>query len=141
MKPKTDINDASTELSSGMKTALKQPQKFYYILLRSGLSANEAQDLMYDLKFPKLRMASPTARKKVIKTLTKLINTITSDPMLYTRFLSLSQSKKIFEMDTASANIPGVSTPEVFMNANKLLNYIKMNKRKKPKFDMINHTS
>ena len=105
MKPKTDINDASTELSSGMKTALKQPQKFYYILLRSGLSANQAQDLMYDLKFPKLRMASPTARKKVIKTLTKLINTITSDPMLYTRFLSLSQSKKIFEMENINLKI------------------------------------
>jgi hypothetical protein len=44
-------------------------------------------------------------------------------------------------MDTGGANIPGVSTPEVFMNVNKLLNYLKLNRRKKPKFDIINHTS
>jgi len=141
MKPKINPNDASTELSAGIKSALRNPQKFYYILLRSGIGAQQAQDLMYDLKYPKLRMASPNARKKVIKLLTKLIDTITSDSMLYARFLSLSQNKKIFEMDTAGANIPGVSSPEVFMNVNKLLNYLKLNKRKKPKFDIINHTS
>ena len=141
MNPKYNKNDASTELSAGMKTALRNPQKFYYILLRSGIGAQEAQELMYDLKYPKLRLANPNSRKKIIKLLTKVINSITSDPMLYARFLSLSQNKKIFEMDTGSANIPGVSTPEVFMNANKILQYLKLNKRKKPKFDIINHTS
>ena len=130
MKPKSDINDASTELSAGIKSALRYPQKFYYILLRSGLSATQAQDLMYDLKYPKLRMASPTARKKVIKILTKLIDTITTDSMLYSRFLSLSQSKKLFEMDTASSGILGVSDQGHFMSVANLLKYINRNKSK-----------
>lgn len=141
MKSKNTNNDMSTELIAGFKTALKNPQKFYYILLRSGLTAAEAQDLMYDIRYPKLRMANPNSRKKIIKLLTKLINSITTDGMLYSRFLSISQNKKIFEMDTTSSNIPGISTPEVFMNADKLLKYIKLNKRKKPKFDIINSTN
>lgn len=97
-KKEENLNSSNTEFISAMKGVLDHPQKFYYLLTLSGMSASNAQKLMFDLKYPKLRLASPTARKKVIKTLTNLINTITSDNILYSRFRSLSR-QGIFEQE------------------------------------------
>jgi len=92
MNNKPQVN---SEFASQFRGVLKNPQKMYYLLMMSGLSGSKAQELLYDLKYPKLRMASADARKKVIKLLTAMINTITNDSMLYSRFLSLARSKNV----------------------------------------------
>ena len=59
-------NIIASGIQNSMRSVLKNPQKFLYLLLLSGYSSSEAQNIMYDLKFPYLRMASPDARKKII---------------------------------------------------------------------------
>jgi len=147
MKDKKETNKkvSESEFVSSMKGVLKSPQKFYYLLIISGMSASKAQNLMFDLKYPKLRMNSPSARKKVIKILTALIDTITGDTMLYSRFRSLSR-QGIFEQDggMSTASLPGVGlgVPDVqsdppFGAIPGLFNFVKKHKNNKNKFNSI----
>lgn len=145
-----DLNVSKTEFISAMKGVLNNPQKFYYLLMLSGYSASRAQNLMFDLKYPKLRMASPTARKKVIKTLTNLINAITGDNVLYSRFRSLSRDG-LFEQEgevssgmTTSSGIPGMGVPSVevdppFGSIPGLFKYVKKHAKNKKNNILINH--
>lgn len=151
MKPinKDNINDSNTEFAKQMRGVLDNPKKFYYLLILSGYSGSEAQNLMFDLKYPKLRMASPTARKKVIKLLTTLINTITKDNMLYARFRNLAQHG-IFEENgggvTSVASVGqniGLGVPNAQIdpppvNRRNLIKYLLRNKNGSRRFDFIN---
>jgi hypothetical protein len=141
---KENINDSSTELTSQMRGVLANPQKFYYLLILSGLSASKAQSLMFDLKYPKLRLASPSARKKVIKLLTTLIDTITKDNMLYSRFRSLA-GHGLFEQEggmTTASGIPGMGYPSAqadppFGSIPGLFKFIKKHAKSKNKLDPV----
>ena len=136
---KDSINDASTEMVNTIGGALSNPKKFYFLLLLSGFSASKAQDLMYDLKYPKLRMASTAARKKVINLLISLIDIITGDSMLYARFRTLSKKGILGEdsgMSTASLPNVGLGNPDVqsdppFGAIPGILNFLKKRKRNK----------
>ena len=100
-------------IQNSMHSVLKNPQKFLYLLLLSGYSSSEAQNIMYDLKFPYIRMGSLEARKKIVLILTKLINLISTDSMLYSRMRALASEKGLHEMDTSSG-IAGLPPEEPF---------------------------
>ena len=121
-----------SSIQSSMRSVLKNPQKFYYLLLLSGYSGSQAQDIMYDLKFPYLRMASPDARKKIILILTKLINLISTDPLLYSRMRALASEKGLHEMDTSSG-IAGLPPEEPFGIIAAEKHYKKKHKHKRAK--------
>lgn len=121
-----------SSIQSSMRSVLKNPQKFYYLLLLSGYSGSQAQDIMYDLKFPYLRMASPDARKKIILILTKLINLISTDPLLYSRMRSLASERGLHEMDTSSG-IAGLPPDQIFGIISAEKHYKKKHKHKRAK--------
>jgi len=77
------------------------------------MSAGQAQQLVYDIKYAKIRLSSTTARKKIIQVLSKIINMITSDNMLYNRFRMLAQNEHVFkeEMSVGSGAIAGLGFP------------------------------
>lgn len=142
-KEKENINNSSTEMVNQMKGVLANPQKFYYLLILSGLSASKAQNLMFDLKYPKLRLSSPTARKKVIKVLITLIDTITKDNMLYSRFRNLA-GHGLFEQEggMTTTSLPGVGlgVPDVksdppFGSIPGLFKFIKRHRRNNNRLD------
>lgn len=136
MKQKQEVN---SEFASMFRGVLKNPQKMYYLLMMSGMSGSKAQELLYDLKYPKLRMASANARKKVIKLLTAIINTITSDNMLFSRFLSLARNKNVLgeEGIGSGEGLAGlVGEPPV--NKTNLIKYLLKNRKKSKKFDFVN---
>jgi hypothetical protein len=122
----------ASSIQSSMRSVLKNPQKFYYLLLLSGYSSTEAQNIMYDLKFPYIRMNSPEARKKIIIILTKLVNLISTDSMLYSRMRALASEKGLHEMDTSSG-IAGLPPEEPFGIIAAEKHYKKKHKHKRAK--------
>lgn len=123
---------------------LRNPQKFYFLLMLSGMSGQQAQQMVYDLKYPKLRLANPASRRKIIDLLTNLINLITKDSMLYNRFRVLAQEKHIFkeQLSVGSGSIAGLGFPSAEADpppvpVKSLLKYVRKNTKNKGKMNPL----
>jgi hypothetical protein len=116
-KSKKKINESTEkeEIINFMKNSMRNPLRFYYLLLLAGEPATEAQKTLYNLKFPVIRTASYEIRKKMMKMLTKIIDLMVTDPILYNRLRSLAIGKKLKideEMSVGNSAIPAVSSTE-----------------------------
>jgi len=138
------MNQTKNEIVNAFGGILKNPQKFYFLLLLSGMSAGQAQQLVYDIKYAKIRLSSMTARKKIIQVLSKIINMITSDNMLYNRFRMLAQNEHVFkeEMSVGSGAIAGLGFPSAEADpppvpVKALLKYAKKNTKNKNKMNPL----
>jgi hypothetical protein len=138
------MNQTKNEIVNAFGGILKNPQKFYFLLLLSGMSAGQAQQLVYDIKYAKIRLSSTTARKKIIQVLSKIINMITSDNMLYNRFRMLAQNEHVFkeEMSVGSGAIAGLGFPSAEADpppvpVKALIKYAKKNTKNKNKMNPL----
>ena len=106
------------ELVKFMSGSARNPLRFYYLLLLSGQSATEAQKTLFNLKFPITRTSSYEIRKKMMNLLTKIIDIIVTDPILYSRLRSLAMRKQLNslkvneEMGVGTSAIPAVSATQ-----------------------------
>jgi hypothetical protein len=123
---------------------LRSPQKFYFLLMLSGFSGQRAQQIVYDLKYPKQRLANPASRKEILNLLTTIINLITTDSMLYNRFRLLAQQKHIFkeQLSVGSGSIAGLGYPSAEADPppasiKSLLKYVKKNTKNKNKMNPL----
>lgn len=82
-------------LKNFMLDAIKDPRKFYYLLLLSGMKSNEAYRLIYNLKNPKLTSASMKTKMQMLGLLQNIIELITNDRILYSRVRSLAMSGEL----------------------------------------------
>jgi hypothetical protein len=82
-------------LKNFMLDAIKDPRKFYYLLLLSGMKSNEAYRLIYNLKNPKLTTTSLQTRMRMLGLLQNIIELITTDRILYSRLRSLAMSGEL----------------------------------------------
>lgn len=116
-KAKKKINESAEqeEILNFMKNSMRNPLRFYYLLLLAGEPATEAQKTLYNLKFPVIRTANYETRKKMMKMLTRIIDLMVTDPILYARLRSLAIGKKLNideEMSVGNSAIPAVSPTE-----------------------------
>lgn len=138
------MNKQENEFIDKLGGVLKNPQKFYFLLMLSGMSGQEAQQIIYDLKYPKQRLANPASRRKIVALLTNLINLITKDSMLYNRFRMLAQEKHIFkeQMSVGSGAVAGLGYPSAEADPppvpiKALLKYVKKNTKNKNKMNPL----
>lgn len=127
-RSKKNLDEARKELESHgeeqkevikfMKSAYRNPLKFYYLLLLSGQPATKAQETLYNLKFPVTRTASSQVRRKMMRLLTNIIDIIVTDPILYARLRSMAMNKGLErlkiseEMGVGTSMISGVTPPQ-----------------------------
>jgi len=86
-----------------LKGSIHNPNRFYYLLLLSGMNGSKANSLMYDVKHPFLRTSNLIYRKRMLGLLKNIIDAITHDQLLYNRVRSMAYSGnlKLHEEDTA----------------------------------------
>ena len=80
------------QIMTYLKGSINNPNRFYYLLLLSGMNGSKANSLLFDLKHPTLRTANPLFRKRMLLLLKNLIDTITKDQLLYNRVRSMALS-------------------------------------------------
>lgn len=80
------------QIMSYLKGSINNPNRFYYLLLLSGMNGSKANSLLFDLKNPNLRTSSPIFRKRLLKLLKSIIDAITKDQLLYSRVRSMALS-------------------------------------------------
>ena len=80
------------QIMSYLKGSINNPSRFYYLLLLSGMNGSKANSLLFDLKNPNLRTASPMFRKRLLGLLKNIIDAITKDQLLYNRVRSMALS-------------------------------------------------
>jgi len=79
-------------LKNFVMDAIKNPRKFYSILTLSGMPANDAYRIVYNLKNPRLSSSSFKVKMQMLHLLQNIIELITKDRILYSRLRSLAQS-------------------------------------------------
>ncbi len=109
--------------------AINNPRKFYALLTLSGMQANDAYRIVYNLKHPRLTSSSFKTKMQMLHLLQNIIELITKDRILYSRLRSLAQSgetqhigkniasyskrsksfKDVVEMGVGTASIAGVA--------------------------------
>ena len=94
MQTKFSGNDAAL-MNMFMGQVLKNPRQLYFLLNLAGFSAIDAQKVIWDLDYARIRTSNPKVRAQLLSFLRNLIDTITSDPMLYSRMRSLAVGKKL----------------------------------------------
>jgi hypothetical protein len=80
------------QIMSYLKGSINNPNRFYYLLLLSGMNGSKANSLLFDLKHPTLRTANPIFRKRMLGLLKNIIDAITKDQLLYNRVRSMALS-------------------------------------------------
>ena len=75
-----------------LKGSIHNPNRFYYLLLLSGMNGSKANSLMYDVKHPFLRTSNLIYRKRMLGLLKNIIDAITHDQLLYNRVRSMAYS-------------------------------------------------
>jgi len=78
-----------------MGNILKDPTKFFYLLTTAGYNGIEARKLIWDLQYAKMRSADPKVRAKLLKFLSNLIQTITTDKILYSRLIGMGLNRNL----------------------------------------------
>ena len=89
---KEGVNVDQAFLKSFMMDAIKNPRKFYNLLLISGMKGTEAYRIMYNLKHPKIASTSYTTRMRMMALLQNIIELVTNDRIMYSRLRSLATS-------------------------------------------------
>jgi len=106
-----------------MGDVLRDPKKLYFLLNLAGFSAIDAQKFIWNLRYAKIRSADLKVRGQLLSFLTNLIKTLTSDPMLYSRFRALAMGGKLgpslkHDVVESAAGIPfGSITAPMVQNA------------------------
>lgn len=98
--PKQNVEvDDKKAIVDYLKGAVKNPMRFYYLLLLAGRRPTEAQRTMYNLKFPMVRTSNIKTRKKMMGLLTRLIDVMVTDPIIYARLRSLAMKGQLEGVD------------------------------------------
>lgn len=106
-----------------MGDVLRDPKKLYFLLNLAGFSAIDAQKFIWNLRYAKIRSSDLKVRGQLLSFLTNLIKTLTSDPMLYSRFKALAIGGKLgpslrHDVTESAAGIPiGSPTTATIQNA------------------------
>lgn len=79
-------------LNSFMSAAMKDPRKFYSLLLLSGMKGTEAYRIIYNLKHPRIATSSFQTKMRMLSLLRNIIELITKDRIMYSRLRSLAMS-------------------------------------------------
>lgn len=87
-------NDAAF-MNAFMGQVLRDPKKLYFLLNLAGFSSIDAQKVIWDLNYARIRTSNPKVRAQLLSFLRNLINTISSDSILYSRMRSLAMSNKL----------------------------------------------
>jgi hypothetical protein len=87
-----------------LKGSINNPNRFYYLLLLSGMNGAKANSLLFDLKHPMLRTSNAMYRKRMLGLLKTIIDAITHDQLLYNRIRSMAYSGnlKLHEQEGAA---------------------------------------
>jgi hypothetical protein len=96
------------QIMSYLKGSINNPNRFYYLLLLSGMNGSKANSLLFDLKHPTLRTANPIFRKRMLTLLKSIIDAITKDQLLYNRVrsMALSGNLSLHEQEGAATGGP-----------------------------------
>lgn len=113
-EPKKNVTEAvdkkeMKQILSYLKGSINNPNRFYYLMLMSGMSGTKANSLLFDLKNPMLRTGSPVYRKRMLGLLKSIIDAITKDQLLYNRVrsMALSGNLSLHEEDGGGAPAGG----------------------------------
>lgn len=79
-------------LKNFVMDAINNPRKFYTLLTLSGMRADEAYRIVYNLKHPRLTSSSFKTKMQMLHLLQNIIELITKDRILYSRLRALAQS-------------------------------------------------
>ena len=94
LQTKSPGNDAAL-LNMFMGQVLRNPKQLYFLLNLAGFSSIDAQKVIWDLNYARIRTSNPKVRAQLLSFLRNLIDTITADPILYSRMRSLAVGKKL----------------------------------------------
>lgn len=94
MQTKFPGNDAAL-MNMFMGQVLKNPRQLYFLLNLAGFSSIDAQKVIWDLNYARIRTSNPKVRAQLLSFLRNLIDTITADPILYSRMRSLAVGRKL----------------------------------------------
>ena len=75
--------------------AIKNPRKFYTILLLTGMKSSDAYRIVYNLKYPRKTSASFETKMRMLHLLQNIIELITKDRILYSRIRSMATSGEL----------------------------------------------
>ena len=87
--------DDAAFMNAFMGQVLKDPRKLYFLLNLAGFSSIDAQKVIWDLNYARIRTSNPKVRAQLLSFLRNLIDTISSDKILYSRMRSLAMSNKL----------------------------------------------
>ncbi len=82
-------------LKNFVMDSINNPRKFYALLTLSGMPANDAYRIVYNLKHPRLTSSSFKTKMQMLHLLQNIIELITKDRILYSRLRSLAQSGEV----------------------------------------------
>lgn len=100
-----------------MGNILKNPTKLFYLLTTAGYNGIDARKLIWDLQYAKIRTADPKVRAKILKFLTNLIETITTDKILYSRLIGMGLNKNLGKLISGIKEDFGYGVPAGDANA------------------------
>jgi hypothetical protein len=72
--------------------AIKNPKKFYSLLVLSGMKSSDAYRIVYNLKYPRKMSANFETKMRMLHLLQNIVELITKDKMLYSRLRTLAVS-------------------------------------------------
>lgn len=105
-------------LKTFMLDAIKNPKKFYSLLVLSGMNSIEATRIVYNLKNPRLTSSSFQTKMRMLGMLQNIIELITHDRILYSRLRSLAMSG---EMEHVGKDIVTAATYRKKLHPHKTL--------------------
>ena len=94
-KLKEGVNVDKGFLKTFMMDAIKNPRKFYALLLLSGMRGTEASRIIYNLKNPRLTSSSFETKMRMLALLQNIIELITHDRIMYSRLRALANSGEL----------------------------------------------
>ena len=117
--------DYNKILNLFMGNILKDPTKLFYLLTTAGYGGIEARKLIWDLQYAKIRTADPKVRAKLLKFLSNLIQTITTDKILYSRLIGMGLNKNLKPLlsgikEDASYGVPAGQANAVAMGGSSI---------------------
>jgi len=94
-KLKEGVEVDQSFLKNFVMDAIKNPRKFYTILLLTGMKSSDAYRIVYNLKYPRKTSANFETKMRMLHLLQNIIELITKDRILYSRIRSMATSGEL----------------------------------------------
>lgn len=126
------FNKSQKELATEyVKGSIRYPLRFLNILLLTGMPANKAQILIYNIKNGFRMSGNVNIRRKLLKLLDELIDICTTDSTIYARLRNMALNNKLgglkedvrFYLNALGINTKDKITEDVKRNLNQLIKF------------------